>query len=44
VVVVGDFYWRSSLLFGSIFAAASSCLNFGLLRCLTCYEGVCSSK
>jgi len=35
---VGDFYWRPPLLFGSMLTIVSSCLNFGLLRCLRCYE------
>ena len=33
-VVVGDFFWKPCLLFGSIFVVASSCLSFRLLRCL----------
>ena len=38
MVVVGDFYWRPPLLFWSMLTIASSCLSFGLLRCLRCYE------
>jgi len=43
VVVVGDFFRRPPLLFRSIFVA-SSCLSFGLLRCLGCFEGACPSS
>lgn len=38
VFVVGDFFWRSPLLFPSIFVVTDSCLNFGWLRCLVCFE------
>jgi len=33
MIVVGDFFWRQPMLFGSIFVVASYCLSFGLLRC-----------
>jgi len=44
VIVVGDFFRRPPLLFRSIFVVASSCLSFGLLRCLGCFEGACPSS
>jgi len=33
-VIVGDSFWIPPLLFRSISVAATSCLSFGLLRCL----------
>lgn len=30
MVVVGDSFWRPSLLFGSIFVVAVSCLGLGI--------------
>lgn len=33
MVVVGDFFWRRPMLFGSIFVVVGYCLSFGLLRC-----------
>jgi len=43
VVVVGDFYWRSPLLFWSVLVV-SFFFSFGLLRCLGCFEGVFPSS
>ena len=40
-VVVGDSFWRSSLLFRSIFVVATSCLIFGLLRYLRWFLRMC---
>lgn len=44
VVVVGDFFWMSPLLFGSSFDVACSCLSFRVLKCLGCFEGACPSS
>jgi len=40
-VVVGDSFWRLSMLLGSIFVVATSCLGFGLLRCLRWFLRMC---
>jgi len=44
VAVVGDSFWRPSLLFVSISVVATFCLSLGLLRCLGWFEGACPSS
>jgi len=44
VFVMSDFFWRLPLFFGFIFVVASSCLSFGLIRCLGCFEGTSPSS